>query len=111
LCFIPTTTNTLSYISCNGTPSTASLTTGSTGNVCVKGGTIPTLSNVTGGTLSSTSSCFGSYSVNITRNSVTYYLGDDISPIQIINGDTLNVVVNKLDATQPAIIYTNVTLV
>jgi hypothetical protein len=109
--YTSTTTNTLGYVSCVGTPTTIPLTTGSTGNVCVKGGTTPTLSNVTGGTLSSSSSCFGSYSVNITRDGVSYYLGDDISPIQIINGDTLNVVVNKLDPTQQSIIYTNVTLV
>ena len=111
LYYTSTTTNTLGYVSCVGTPTTIPLTNGSTGNVCVKGGTTPTLSNVTGGTLSSSSSCFGSYSVNITRDGVSYYLGDDISPIQIINGDTLSVAVNKLDPTRQSIIYTNVTLV
>lgn len=109
--YTATTNNTLSYTVCNGSPTTLSLSPGNTGNLCVQGGSSPTLSNTTGGTIATSTSCTPGYSVYITRNNVTYYLGDDIETIQINAGDTLNVQVNKLNSSESATIYTNVTLV
>jgi len=111
LTYSSTTNNTLNYTNCNGSSTTVSLSPGSNGNVCALGGSTPTLTNTTGGTLNYGSSCTPGYSVYITRNNVTYYLGDDIETIQVNEGDTLNIQVNKINVSEPATLYTNVTLV
>ena len=96
-------TNTnLTYTNCSGTVVTSALTTGNTNTICVKGGTVPSFSNVTGATYSTGLSCGTGYSVYINGN----YVGDDLELIQINDGDTLSVTVYKNDNTKTSTIKT-----
>jgi hypothetical protein len=96
-------TNTnLTYTNCSGTTSTLSLTNGNAGTVCLKGGTIPVFSNVTGATYTNGLSCASGYSVYINNN----YVGDDLGTIQINDGDTLKIIVYKNDVTKSSVIKT-----
>jgi hypothetical protein len=96
-------TNTnLTYINCSGNVVTSGLTTGNTSTICVKGGTIPSFSNVTGATYTTSTSCASGYSVYINGN----YVGDDLDIIQINDGDTLLISVYKNDITKDAVIKT-----
>jgi hypothetical protein len=101
------TNNTLTYINCSGTTTTVSTSIGGSGNICVKSSTSPSFSNTTGGTFSEGVSCASSYSVFINNN----YLGDNVSTIQINDGETLKVIVYKDDITQNSIIKTKAVLV
>ena len=101
-------TNTnLTYTNCSGTVVTSALTTGNTNTICVKGGTVPSFSNVTGATYSTGLSCGTGYSVYINGN----YVGDDLELIQINDGDTLSVTVYKNDNTKTSTIKTTAYLV
>ena len=96
-------TNTnLTYTNCSGTVVTSALTTGNTNTICVKGGTVPSFSNVTGATYNTGLSCGTGYSVYINGN----YVGDDLELIQINDGDTLSVTVYKNDNTKTSTIKT-----
>ena len=101
-----TTTN-LTYTNCSGTIITSALTIGNTNTICVKGGTVPSFSNVTGATYSTGLSCGTGYSVYINGN----YVGDDLELIQINDGDTLSVTVYKNDNTKTSTIKTTAYLV
>ena len=101
-----TTTN-LTYTNCSGTVVTSALTTGNTNTICVKGGTVPSFSNVTGATYNTGLSCGTGYSVYINGN----YVGDDLELIQINDGDTLSVTVYKNDNTKTSTIKTTAYLV
>lgn len=101
-------TNTnLTYINCSGNTINLSLNSGNTNTICVKGGTVPNFSNTTGGTLTEGVSCASGFSVYINGN----YIGDDLSDIQINDGDTLLIQVYKEDNTKESIIKTNAVLV
>ena len=101
-------TNTnLTYTNCSGTVVTSALTIGNTNTICVKGGTVPSFSNVTGATYSTGLSCGTGYSVYINGN----YVGDDLELIQINDGDTLSVTVYKNDNTKTSTIKTTAYLV
>jgi hypothetical protein len=101
-------TNTnLTYTNCSGTVVTSALTTGNTNTICVKGGTVPSFSNVTGATYNTGLSCATGYSVYINGN----YVGDDLELIQINDGDTLSVTVYKNDNTKTSTIKTTAYLV
>ena len=96
-------TNTnLTYTNCSGNIVTSGLTTGNTSTICVKGGTIPSFSNVTGATYTTSTSCASGYSVYINGN----YVGDDLDIIQINDGDTFLITVYKNDITKDAVIKT-----
>ena len=96
-------TNTnLTYTNCSGNIVTSGLTTGNTNTICVKGGTIPSFSNVTGATYTTSTSCASGYSVYINGN----YVGDDLDIIQINDGDTLLITAYKNDITKDAVIKT-----
>ena len=96
-------TNTnLTYTNCSGNIVTSGLTTGNTNTICVKGGTIPSFSNVTGATYTTSTSCASGYSVYINGN----YVGDDLDTIQINDGDTLLITAYKNDITKDAVIKT-----
>ena len=96
-------TNTnLTYTNCSGNVVTSGLTTGNTSTICVKGGTIPSFSNVTGATYTTSTSCASGYSVFINGN----YVGDDLDIIQINDGDTLLITAYKNDITKDAVIKT-----
>ena len=97
----------LTYSDCSGTITTLPLISGNTGTVCLKGGTEPTFSNITGATYIDADSCTSGYSVFINNN----FIGDDLSLIQINNGDTLKIIVYKDDNTKEAIIKTKTYLV
>ena len=86
---------------------TSALTIGNTNTICVKGGTVPSFSNVTGATYSTGLSCGTGYSVYINGN----YVGDDLELIQINDGDTLSVTVYKNDNTKTSTIKTTAYLV
>jgi hypothetical protein len=101
-------TNTnLTYTNCSGTIVTSALTIGNTNTICVKGGTVPSFSNVTGATYSTGLSCGTGYSVYINGN----YVGDDLELIQINDGDTLSVTIYKNDNTKTSTIKTTAYLV
>ena len=101
-------TNTnLTYTNCSGAVVTSALTIGNTNTICVKGGTVPSFSNVTGATYSTGLSCGTGYSVYINGN----YVGDDLELIQINDGDTLSVTVYKNDNTKTSTIKTTAYLV
>lgn len=96
-------TNTnLTYTNCSGNTITLSLNSGNSNTICVKGGTVPNFSNVTGGTLTQGSSCASGYSVYINGN----YVGDDLDVIQINDGDTLLIQAYKDDITKTSSIKT-----
>ena len=96
-------TNTnLTYTNCSGNIITLSLSTGNTNTICVKGGTVPNFSNVTGGTLTQGISCASSFSVYINGN----YVGDDLDVIQVNDGDTLLIQAYKDDITKTSFIKT-----
>jgi hypothetical protein len=96
-------TNTnLTYTNCSGNTITLSLNSGNSNTICVKGGTVPNFSGVTGGTLTQGSSCASGYSVYINGN----YVGDDLDVIQINDGDTLLIQAYKDDITKTSSIKT-----
>ena len=96
-------TNTnLTYTNCSGNTITLSLNSGNSNTICVKGGTVPNFSSVTGGTLTQGSSCASGYSVYINGN----YVGDDLDVIQINDGDTLLIQAYKDDITKTSSIKT-----
>ena len=96
-------TNTnLTYTNCSGNTITLSLNSGNSNTICVKGGTVPNFSNVTGGTLTQGLSCASGYSVYINGN----YVGDDLDVIQINDGDTLLIQAYKDDITKTSFIKT-----
>ncbi len=101
------TINTLNYTNCSGNSVTVSTTVGNSGSICSKSGTVPYFTNVTGGTLTDTTSCANGYSVFINNN----YVGDNVGVIQISSGDTLKVVVYKDNPSLQSIIKTEVVLV
>ena len=101
-------TNTnLTYTNCSGNIVTSVLTTGNINTICVKGGTVPSFSNVTGATYNTGLSCATGYSVYINGN----YVGDDLELIQITDGDTLSVTVYKNDNTKTSTIKTTAYLI
>jgi hypothetical protein len=102
--FTSNTSNNLNFTGCNGIPiSISGITSGTSSTYCVQGGTIPSFSNPTGVTISTTSSvCNDSFSVFINGN----YVGDNLSVIQINDGDTLVVNAFKKLITQTSVIKT-----
>jgi hypothetical protein len=102
--FTSNTSNNLNFTGCNGIPiSISGITSGASSTYCVQGGTIPSFSNPTGVTISTTSSvCNDSFSVFINGN----YVGDNLSVIQINDGDTLVVNAFKKLITQTSVIKT-----
>ena len=102
--FTSNTTNNLNFTGCNGIPTSISgITSGSSSTYCVQGGTTPSFSNSTGVTISTTSSvCNDSFSVFINGN----YVGDNLSVIQINDGDTLVVNAYKKLISQTSVIKT-----
>jgi len=102
--FTSNTLNNLNFTGCNGIPiSISGITSGTSSTYCVQGGTIPSFSNPTGVTISTTSSvCNDSFSVFINGN----YVGDNLSVIQINDGDTLVINAFKKLITQTSVIKT-----
>jgi hypothetical protein len=100
------TNNNLIYTNCSGTTITLPTVSGNSGTVCVKSSTQPYFSNTSGGTITATDSCANGYSVFINNN----FYGDNLSIIQVNNGDVLKIVVYKEDVTKESIIKTVVKL-
>lgn len=107
LTYSATANSNLTYTNCAGTVTTTSLVSGNTSTICVKGGTSPSFSNPSGVTYNEGSNCITGYSVYINGN----YVGDNLTTIQINDGDTLLINVVKEDNTKPAIIKTTAFLV
>jgi hypothetical protein len=105
--YTSTTNNTLTYVNCSGVTVSGVTMAGSQGSVCVKSSTSPSFTVSSGGTINATSSCSSSYSVFINNN----YLGDNLSKIQISNGDLLSVIVYKDDPNQESLIKATAFLV
>jgi hypothetical protein len=105
--YTSTTSNTLNYVNCSGITISGVTTPGSQGSICVKSSTSPYFTISSGGTLNSTTSCSSSYSVFINNN----YLGDNLSKIQISNGDTLKIIVYKDNPNEESIIKATAFLV
>ena len=105
--YTSTTNNTLTYVNCSGTTVVTATLAGNQGSVCVKSSTSPYFAVTSGGTIVSTSTCSSSYSVFIKNN----YLGDNLSQIQISNGDLLSVIVYKDDPTKESLIKATAFLV
>lgn len=105
--FTSSTSNTLIFTDCSGTIITSGLTIGQTNTICVKGGTSPLFSNLSGVTFNIGTSCANGYSVFINTN----YVGDDLDLIQINNGDTLLINVFKDDINKTSVIKTTAYLV
>lgn len=101
------TNNSLSYTDCSGSLITIPTNSGDSGTICVKSLTQPSFSVTSGGTFTEGVSCTSSYSVYINNN----YIGDNISVIQISNGDTLKIIAFKDDITKESIIKTKVSLI
>jgi hypothetical protein len=101
------TNNTLTYTDCNGTITTLPTVSGDGGTICVKSSTQPLFNITSGGTITLGESCVASYSVYINNN----YLGDNLTTIQINNGDVLKIIVYKDNISEEAIIKTKVSLV
>ena len=102
-----TTNNNLIYNDCNGNPISIPTSIGDSGSVCSKSGTVPYFTNITGGTLTTTTSCANGYSVFINNN----YVGDNVDVIQISSGDTLKIIVYKDNPLLESVIKTKVVLV
>ncbi len=96
------TSNNLTYTNCSGNTVTSGITSGQTNTICVKAGTLPSFSNSTGVTYNNGSFCSSSFSVYINNQ----YIGDNLSLIQINNGDLLLINVYKLDVTTSSTIKT-----
>jgi hypothetical protein len=101
------TNNTLTYTDCSGTITTLPTVSGDSGTICVKSSTQPLFNTTSGGTITLGESCIASYSVYINNN----YLGDNLTTIQINNGDVLKIIVYKDNLSEEAIIKTKVSLV
>lgn len=101
------TNNVLTYTNCTGGTTTINTNSGDSGNICVKSSTQPVFTNTTGGTLTYTTSCASGYSVFINNN----FYGDDVSLIQINNGDTLKIIAYKDNVSNESIIKTTVKLI
>jgi hypothetical protein len=107
LTYSATANSNLTYTNCTGTVTTTSLVSGDTSTICVKGGSTTLFSNPSGVTYNEGSNCVTGYSVYINGN----YVGDNLTTIQINDGDTLLINVVKEDNTKPAIIKTTAFLV
>jgi len=100
------TNNNLVYTNCSGSTVTLPTLSGNSGTVCVKSSTQPYFTISSGGTITPTTSCSVGYSVFINNN----FYGDNLSLIQVNNGDVLKIVVYKEDITKESIIKTIVKL-
>ena len=100
------TNNNLIYTDCGGNNANLPTVSGNSGTVCVKSSTQPYFLNASGGTITTTNSCANGYSVFINNN----FYGDNLSVIQVNNGDVLKIVVYKEDVTKESIIKTVVKL-
>lgn len=107
LTYSATANSNLTYTNCAGSVTTIPLVSGNTNTICVKGGTVPSFTNPTGVTYNEGSNCVTGYSVYINGN----YVGDNLTTIQINDGDTLLINVVKEDNSKPAIIKTTAYLV
>ena len=101
------TSTTLNYTGCTGSVQSQTLFSGNTTNVCVKNGTTVTFNPINGGIYNQVGICGNKYSVYINGN----FLGDNIPIIQINDGDTLLIIVYKLDNSQTSTISTTAYLV
>jgi hypothetical protein len=101
------TSTTLNYTGCTGAVQSQTLVSGNTTNVCVKNGTTVTFNPINGGNYNQVGICGNKYSVYINGN----FLGDNVPIIQINDGDTLLIIVYKLDNSQTSTISTTAYLV